>query len=188
MATHLKFSYALSIRDLQGVKDNVSAAYGNLGDYLGVSASGRLDIVEYLVNNGANVKHPGAMYCAATEGHLHIVKYLHERGAVIDICSVNYLANRKDCKEVLKYFLMNGSIGDDGIGSVVFTKIISSCLHELMTGNQIVPESAFLDIHGELVFPDEFKVQQKRISNAARFKVLLRSSLRTGSWDLSFKF
>ncbi len=189
MATLHAFKNALYNNDLQGIKDNISAAIGHLELYLYYPANkGRLDIVEYLVHMGANVKGSDALNDAAYKGHLNVVKYLHKHGASINVFSLETLTYTYNSGDVIKYLLMNGATGGSSIANSRFIKVVSSCLYELMTGSQIVPNKAFLNFHGKLMFSDELKVQEKRIRNEARFKVLLNVQLGTGSGDLSFKF
>lgn len=76
--------------------------------------NGHLDIVKYLIENGANVNNPGViptLSYASNHGHLNIVKYLIENGANIHVNNEQalFFAAGKGNLDVVKYLIENGA-------------------------------------------------------------------------------
>jgi len=87
------------------------------------SYNGEIEIVKYLIDNGANInlqsKHDGkygfsALTEASRNGHIEVVKYLIDNGADINL-QINYgytaliEASRNGHIEVIKYLIDNGA-------------------------------------------------------------------------------
>ena len=76
-----------------------------------VSANGHLDIVKYLVENGADANVNYALKWASMNGHLEVIKYLVEHGADITADGNHALrwASRNGHLEVVKYLVEHGA-------------------------------------------------------------------------------
>jgi ankyrin repeat protein len=82
------------------------------------SMMGRLDVVKYLVENGADVTdiNNSAVKYAARDGHLDVVKYLVEHGADVtdkNGMSMNVLQlakyNKYNTQEMFDYLISHGA-------------------------------------------------------------------------------
>ena len=87
---------------------------------ISAARNGHNDMLEYLVENGANVNCRGeenqtALMCASRECHLEMVKYLLENGADINAKDENnktalLLASEKSYLEIVKYLVEHGAV------------------------------------------------------------------------------
>ena len=83
------------------------------------SSKGYLDIVKYLINNGADVNSMGgrgifSLYTASSKGHLDIVKYLIDNGADVNLTTNIGLSSlyHSICNghlDIVKYLIDNGA-------------------------------------------------------------------------------
>ncbi|XP_030851780.1 protein fem-1 homolog A-like [Strongylocentrotus purpuratus] len=82
-------------------------------------AFGYLEVVEYIVNNGADIEIGNkdgltALHKASFKGHLGIVKYFVRKGAQLDKCNKNdrtplFCATQEGYLEVVEYIVNNGA-------------------------------------------------------------------------------
>jgi len=112
--------------DLAGVKKyiengtDVNFRYDyNITILMAASNAGKIEIVKYLVKNGADInlndesEYGGsALFNASAEGHLEIVKYLVDNGADINLqvtTGSTALMMASDDIEIVKYLIENGA-------------------------------------------------------------------------------
>ena len=82
-------------------------------DLINSSKDGHLEVVKYLIKNGANVHamNDKALICASNNGHLEIVKYLIKNGANVHAdndYALRYASNNGHL-EIVKYLIKNGA-------------------------------------------------------------------------------
>lgn len=109
------------IDEMQGHRLPIHVALSSNAEDTGIGASheviapNRLDVVRYLVENGADINAPTKngntpLYIAAGSNHLDIVKYLASEGADVDArtrfhVTALYIATHKGLTEVVKYLI-----------------------------------------------------------------------------------
>jgi ankyrin repeat protein len=99
---------------LNDVQANVNAqdSYGRT-PLIRASKKGHLEVVKYLLANGANVNanSDDALRSASNRGHLEVVRYLVEHGANVNALDDDPLAEASDNGhlEVVKYLVENGA-------------------------------------------------------------------------------
>jgi ankyrin repeat protein len=120
---NLNNNFAIRAASFNGHLEVVKYLVDNGADVNGgiesASKNGQFEILKYLVENGADVNHDGGWIIveASMNGHLEVVKYLVENGADVTLNDNRAIKNASELgkMEVVKYLAEHGADIDKAI-------------------------------------------------------------------------